>query len=130
VVRDPRHPEGFVRPAVPLSAVVVSGDLVYTSGQVAFDAEGTLVRGGLEEQTTQVFENLSACLAAAGCTLDDVVKVNAYLTDLGQFDAFNRVYAERFSEPYPARTTVGVKLADGLLVEIEAVARVPGSSGT
>jgi enamine deaminase RidA (YjgF/YER057c/UK114 family) len=86
---------------VPLSAVVVSGDFVYTSGQVAFDAEGTLVPGGLEEQTAQVFENLGACLAAAGCTLDDVVKVNAYLTDLGQFDVFNRVYAERFSDPIP-----------------------------
>lgn len=105
---------------------MVSGDLVYTSGQVAFDAQGTLVPGGLEEQTTQVFENLRACLAAAGCTLDDVVKVNAYLTDLAEFDVFNRVYAERFSEPYPARTTVGVKLADGLLVEIEAVARIRG----
>lgn len=130
VARDARHPDGFVRPAVPLSAVVVSGELVYTSGQVAFDAEGTLVPGGLEEQTTQVFQNLSACLATAGCTLDDVVKVNAYLIDLGQFGVFNRVYAERFSEPYPARTTVGVKLADGLLVEIEAVARIPGSNGT
>jgi 2-iminobutanoate/2-iminopropanoate deaminase len=125
VARDARHPEGFVRPPVPLSAVVVSGDFVYTSGQVAFDAEGTLVPGGLEAQTAQVFENLRAYLAAAGCTLDDVVKVNAYLTDLGQFDVFNRVYAERFSEPYPARTTVGVSLADGLLVEIEAVARIP-----
>jgi 2-iminobutanoate/2-iminopropanoate deaminase len=125
VARDARHPEGFVRPAVPLSSVVVSGDLVCTSGQVAFDADGSLVPGGLGEQTTQVFENLRACLATAGCTLDDVVKVNAYLTDLGQFDVFNRVYAERFSEPYPARTTVGVKLADGLLVEIEATARIP-----
>jgi reactive intermediate/imine deaminase len=111
---------------VPLSAVVVRGDFVHTSGQVAFDAEGTLVPGGLEEQTTQVFENLRACLAAAGCTLDDVVKVNAYLTNLGQFDVFNRIYAEQFSEPYPARTTVGVKLVDGLLVEIDAVARIPG----
>jgi 2-iminobutanoate/2-iminopropanoate deaminase len=126
VARDARHPEGFVRPTVPLSAVVVSGDFVYTSGQVAFDAEDTLVSGGLEEQTTQVFENLRACLAAAGCTLADVVKVNAYLTDLGQFDVFNRVYAQRFSEPYPARTTVGVKLVDGLLVEVEVVARIPG----
>jgi 2-iminobutanoate/2-iminopropanoate deaminase len=126
VARDARHPEGFVRPAVPLISVVVSGDFVYTSGQVAFDAEGTLVSGGLEEQTVQVFENLRACLAAAGCALDDVVKVNAYLTDLDQFDVFNRAYAERFTEPYPARTTVGVKLADGLLVEIEAVARIPG----
>jgi len=125
VVRDARHPEGFARPTVPLSSVVVSGDLVYTSGQVAFDPDGALVPGGLEEQTAQVFENLRACLAAAGCTLDDVIKVNAYLTDLGQFDVFNRVYAERFSEPYPARTTVGVKLAGGLLVEVEAVAHIP-----
>jgi 2-iminobutanoate/2-iminopropanoate deaminase len=123
MTRDARHPEGFARPAVPLSAVVVSEDLIYTSGQVAFDAEGTLVPGGLEEQAVQVFENLRACLAAAGCTLDDVVKVNAYLTDLRQFETFNRVYAERFSHPYPARTTVGVALADGLLVEVEAVAR-------
>lgn len=130
MARDARHPEGFARPIVPLSPVVVSEDLVYTSGQVAFDAEGTLVPGGLEEQTAQVFENLRACLAAAGCTLNDVVKVNAYLTDLGQFEAFNRVYAERFSEPYPARTTVGVDLADGLLVEVEAVARIPRSSVT
>ena len=130
MARDARHPEGFARPIVPLSPVVVSEDLVFTSGQVAFDAEGTLVPGGLEEQTAQVFENLRACLAAAGCTLNDVVKVNAYLTDLGQFEAFNRVYAERFSEPYPARTTVGVDLADGLLVEVEAVARIPRSSVT
>lgn len=92
MARDARHPEGFARPAVPLSSVVVSGDLVYTSGQVAFDAEGTLVPGGLEEQTAQVFENLRAFLAAAGCTLDDVVKVNAYLTDLGHFETFNHVY--------------------------------------
>lgn len=128
MVRDARQPEHVARPAPPLSPVIVSEDLVYTSGQVPFDAEGKLVAGGLEEQTAQVFENLGACLAAAGCTLDDVVKVNVYLTDLGRFEAFNRVYAQRFSEPYPARTTVGVRLADGLLVEIEAIARLPRSS--
>lgn len=125
---DARYPEHIARPASPLSPVIVSEDLVYASGQVAFDAEGNLVPGGIEEQTAQVFENLGACLAAAGCTFDDVVKVNAYLTDLGRFAAFNRVYAERFSEPYPARTTVGVDLADGLLIEIDAIARRPRSS--
>jgi reactive intermediate/imine deaminase len=107
---------------------VVSEDLVYTSGQVALDAEGTLVPGGIEEQTAQVFENLSACLATAGCSFDDAVKVNAYLADVGQFEAFDRVYARRFTEPYPARTTVGANLADGFLVEIEVIARLPRSS--
>jgi 2-iminobutanoate/2-iminopropanoate deaminase len=121
--RDGRQPEGVARPIAPYSPVVVSGDLVYTSGQVAFDHEGALVPGGIEEQTRQVLDNLERCLAAAGCGLDDVVKVTAFLADLADFEAFNRVYAERFASPYPARSTVGVRLAEGLLVEIEAVAR-------
>ena len=103
--------------------VVVSGDHVYTAGQVPFDVNGEVVPGGVEEQTRQVFANLRACLEAAGCTFDDVVKVNAFLTDLGNFAAFNAVYAEQFSEPYPVRTTVEAGLAPGLLVEIEVVAR-------
>lgn len=119
------QPEGVARPKAPYSPVVVSGDHVYTAGQVAFDASGTVVSGGVEEQTRQVLANLRACLEAAGCSLADVVKVNAFLTDLGEFDAFNRVYRETFSEPYPARTTVQAGLAPGLLVEIEAVARRP-----
>ena len=105
----------------------MSEDLVFTSGQVAFDAEGNLVPGGIEEQTDQVLDNVGACLAAAGCGFEDVVKVTAFLTDLGHFEAFNRVYADRFAEPYPARSTVGVRLADGLLVEIEAIARRPAA---
>lgn len=119
------QPEGVARPKAPYSPVVVSGDHVYTAGQVAFDASGTVVSGGVEEQTRQVLANLRACLEAAGCSLADVVKVNAFLTDLGEFDAYNRVYRETFSEPYPARTTVQAGLAPGLLVEIEAVARRP-----
>jgi enamine deaminase RidA (YjgF/YER057c/UK114 family) len=72
--------------------------------------------------------NLVACLRAAGCTLDDVVKVSAFLADLDDFEAFNRVYAEHFAPPYPVRTTVRAGLADGLLVEIDAVARKPERS--
>lgn len=123
MTRDGRQPEDVARPRAPYSPVVVSGDLVYTSGQVAFDADGVLVSGEIEEQTRQVIDNLERCLAAAGCELDDVVKVTAFLADLADFEAFNRVYSERFAPPYPARSTVGVRLADGLLVEIEAVAR-------
>ena len=126
MTRDGRQPEDVARPRAPYSPVVVSEDLVYTSGQVAFDTGGVLVSGGIEEQTRQVLDNLERCLAAGGCELGDVVKVTAFLADLGDFEAFNRVYSERFAPPYPARSTVGVRLADGLLVEIEAVARRAG----
>jgi len=124
MARDARFPDG-ARPAAPYSPAVVSGDNVYTAGQVAFDADGNIVPGGVAEQTRQVFANLERCLGAAGCSLDDVVKVNAYLTDLASFDDFNAIYREMFSEPYPARTTVQAGLVTGLLVEIEAVARRP-----
>jgi 2-iminobutanoate/2-iminopropanoate deaminase len=112
-------------PKPPYSPVVVSGDLVYTAGQVAHDAAGSLVEGGIEEQTRQTLENVRTCLAAGGCTLDDVIKVNAYLVDLGDFDGYNRVYTEFFSQPYPARTSVQAGLPPGILIEIEAVARQP-----
>ena len=85
-----------------------------------------MVAGGIAEQTTQVLANLRACLAAAGCDLDDVQKVNVFLADLADFEAFNAVYREAFSAPYPARTTVQVGLPPGLLIEVEAVARLPG----
>lgn len=126
MARDARQPEGLTPPGPPYSPVVVAGDLVFTAGQVAFDASGRLMAGGIEEQTTQVLDNVERCLAAAGCSMDDVVKVTVFLSDLRDFDTFNRVYARRFVPPYPARSTVGVQLADGLLVEIEAVARTSG----
>jgi 2-iminobutanoate/2-iminopropanoate deaminase len=116
-------PEGVSRPDYPYSPGVVSGDLVYTAGQVANDANGKIVSDEIEAQTRQVLDNLRAVLQAAGCDLSDVIKVNAYLTDLANFPVYNDVYREYFSEPYPARTTVGAPLAPGYLVEIEAVAR-------
>lgn len=111
------------RETLPYSPVVVSGDLVFTAGQVAFDAEGRLAAGGIDEQVRQTLENLRAVLTAVGCGLPDVVKVTAFLADLGTFEAYNAVYREFFSPPYPARTTVGAALPPGILVEIEAVAR-------
>jgi 2-iminobutanoate/2-iminopropanoate deaminase len=121
--RQALQPDGVAAPKPPFSSVVVSGDLVYTAGQVAYDADGSLVAGGIEEQTRQTLENVRACLEAAGCTLDDVMKVTAFLADLGDFDGYNSVYREFFSEPYPARTSVQAGLPDGVLVEIEAFAR-------
>ena len=124
MTRRTPQPDGIVRPAAPYSPVVVDGDLVYTAGQVGFDERGEVVAGGIEAQTRRALENLTACLRAGGAELSDVMKVNAYLADLGDFPAFNDIYREFFAEPYPARTTVGVALPGGLLVEIEAVARV------
>lgn len=118
------QPEGVARPQAPYTPVVVDGGLVYTAGQVGFDEHGELVAGGIEEQARQALANMTACLRAAGAELSDVLKVNAYLSDLGDFPGFNAAYNEFFTEPYPARTTVGVSLPAGLLVEIEAVARI------
>jgi len=119
------QPDGLARPAGPYSPVVESGDLVFTAGQVAHDLDGNLIEGGIEEQTRRAIENVRTCLEAAGCGLGDVLKVSAFLVDLDDFPAFNAVYREYFSEPYPVRTTVGVSLPGGILVELDAVAR-PG----
>jgi 2-iminobutanoate/2-iminopropanoate deaminase len=123
VPRQALQPEGMARPTPPYSPVVVSGDTVYTAGQVAHDARGNIVEGGIVAQTRRALENVRTCLEAAGCTLDDVVKVNAFLADLGDFPGYNEAYVEFFAEPYPARTSVQAGLPPGLLVEIEVIAR-------
>ena len=121
--RQALQPEGLAVPKPPYSPVVVSGDTVYTAGQIGNDPEGNLVEGGIAEQARRTLENVRTCLDAAGCTLDDVVKVNAYLADLGDFPSYNEVYVEFFSKPYPARTSVQAGLPPGVLIEIEAIAR-------
>ena len=125
MTRDARQPDDVVVPKPPYSPVVVAGDLVFTAGQVAFDASGTLVEGGIVEQTRQAMENLSRCLAAAGCSLEGVVKTTVFLSDLANFAGCNEEYGRHLTPPYPARSTVEVGLAEGLLVEIEAVAQRP-----
>ena len=125
MTRHALQPEGLATPKAPYSPVVISGDHVFTAGQVGFDETGELVPGGIAEQTRQALENVRRCLRAAGCELADVVKVTAFLADLGEFAAYNDVYRGYFDAPYPARTTVQAGLPAGLLVEIEAVARKP-----
>lgn len=109
----------------PYSHAVAAGEIVYLSGQTPLDPKtGKLVEGDVGAQTAQCFENLANVLAAAGLTLDDVVKVNVFLTDIGDFAAMNAVYATKFAAPYPARSTVGVAaLPLGARVEIEMIAR-------
>jgi 2-iminobutanoate/2-iminopropanoate deaminase len=109
----------------PYSHAIISGEFVFLSGQTPIDAAtGALVSGSIGDQTGQCFRNLLAVLDAGGLTFDDVVKVNVFLTDMENFSAMNEVYAEHFSKPYPARTTIGVaSLPLGADVEIELVAR-------
>lgn len=108
----------------PLSPAVVIEDFVYLSGQVGIDpATGAIVEGGIEAQTRQTMENIKALLAAEGLTPDHVVKSLCFLTDVANFTAMNGVYKTYFADPKPARSTVGITLADpALLVEIEVIA--------
>lgn len=114
-------------PVGPYSQAIVSGDKVFTAGQLGIDpATGKLVGEGVEEQTRQALRNLQAVLAAAGTSLENAVKVTVFLTDMGNFPLMNRVYAEFFPKDPPARTCVGVAaLPMGAAVEIEVVAALP-----
>lgn len=118
------NPDTLVTPGAPYHAVVRKGNIVTTSGQIAFDVNGNLVgEGDIATQTRQTLENVKHALEAAGATLDDVVKTTVFLTDMANFTGMNEVYAEFFGESKPARSTVGVELAlPTLLVEIEATA--------
>ena len=117
------HTEQAPAAVGPYSQAVRHGDLVFLSGQVGLDpATGKLVEGGVEAQARQVFRNLAAVCQAAGGELDDLVKVNIYLTDMANFAAVNAVMAEHFTQPYPARATVSVvALPVGAEVEVEGV---------
>jgi endoribonuclease L-PSP, putative len=110
----------------PYSQAVRIGNLLFTSGQIPLTPEGELAPGGIEEQTHQVFRNLQAVLAAAGCGLSDVVKATVFLKDMNEFAAFNAVYASYFGDHKPARSTVEVaRLPRDVKVEIELIAAVP-----
>ena len=120
----PLTSDRLAKPVGPFSPAVREGDRVYTSGQVAQDpATGKLIAGGVAAQTEQILHNLAVILRAADKSLDDVVKVNVYLTDIRDFAEMNDVYAKHFAPPYPARTTVAVAaLPLGAQVEMEAIA--------
>lgn len=109
------------------SQAVRVGETVYLSGQIPLLPETMqLVEGDFAAQTRQVFENLKAVCEAAGGSLNDIVKLNAYLTDLSNFSIFNEVMAHYFSAPYPARAAIGVaSLPRGAQVEADAVMVLP-----
>ena len=110
-------------PAGPYSHAVVAGGFVYVSGQGPIDPETGTMPDAFVDQVRQTLRNVQTILEAAGSSLDDVVKVNAYVTDLTRFAEFNEVYKEFFENDPPARTTVAAALL-GMLVEIDCVATV------
>lgn len=105
------------------SQAVRAGSLVFLSGQIPLDPTTMqLVSTEPAAQIEQVFRNLAAVAVAAGCTLQDTVKLNVYLTDLGNFALVNEIMARHFSPPYPARAALGVlALPRGALVEVDAI---------
>ena len=108
----------------PYSQAIEVNGFVFASGQIPIDpATGSFVEGGVQEQTRQALTNAGQILQEAGTDLSHVVKTTVYLADMADFAAMNEVYAQFFSEPYPARSAVAVKdLPKGALVEVEVLA--------
>ncbi len=112
---------------LPYSSYVRAGDFIFLSGLVAFGDDMEIVSGGIGAETRRILSVAEGILRQAGCTLEDVVKVNICLPDPDDFDAFNAVYAEFFPKKPPARATICAGLTIGAKVEIEFIAHRPSS---
>lgn len=112
----------------PYSQAVKTGNLIFISGQIPLNpSTGDLVSGSIEDEANQVLNNLKSICEAAGYSLEDVVKITIFLTDLSNFASVNEVMKQHFQEPYPARATVEVSaLPLGVNVEIEAIVSTNG----
>jgi 2-iminobutanoate/2-iminopropanoate deaminase len=113
-------------PIGPYSQAVIAGNLLFASGQIAIDPNsGTVIPGGIEEQTRLVLNNISAVLEKANLTLKNVIKTTIYLKDMNDFSKMNEVYSEFFTENFPARSAVEVsRLPKDVQVEIECIAAI------
>ncbi|HET9334390.1 MAG TPA: RidA family protein [Gemmatimonadota bacterium] len=110
----------------PYSQAIVTGNLVFTAGQLGGDPRSGQLPEGIEAQTLQALRNIASVLEAAGAGWKDVVKTTVFLADMSDFAAFNAVYAEVLEEPFPARSTVeAAALPKGARIEIDAVAVRP-----
>ena len=114
----------------PYSQAIEANGMIFASGQIPIDpATGQFVEGGIKEQTRQALTNARNILQAAGTDMENVIKTTVYLSDINNFAAMNEVYAQFFTEPFPARSAVAVKdLPKGALVEIEVLAIKPDNS--
>ncbi len=107
----------------PYSQAIKTGNLIFTSGQIPFTAEGKLVSADVKEQTLQSLQNLKNILEKAGTGMDNIIKCTVFISDMDQFAQVNEVYQQFFNEPYPARSCVEVaRLPKDVKVEIEAIA--------
>ena len=124
-MRKPVTTDKAPRPVGPYSQAIVEGDFIFLAGQGPGNpVTGQLEMGTIQQQTTRTLENIKAILEAAGSSLDNVVKCNVYLGDIGDFAAMNEVYKQYFTAPPPARTTIQAgALPGGIAVEIECIAR-------
>ncbi len=116
-----------------ISQGVRSGNMVYVSGQVAFDREGNVVgRDDMAAQARQVFENIRAILAEAGATMDDVLKITAFITDMSRYADYSAARSEAFPNDVPASATVATPtlVLPELLVEVEAIAEIGSGART
>lgn len=119
IVSTPNAPQAIG----PYSQAILTGNMLFTSGQIALRSDGSFNDGDIKWQTIQVLTNLKAVLNEAGCEFSDVVKTTVFLSDMDNFATMNEVYAQFFGESKPARSTVAVKtLPKNALVEIECVA--------
>jgi 2-iminobutanoate/2-iminopropanoate deaminase len=123
-VREPVTTSAAPAAIGPYSQAIKAGDFLFASGQIPLDpATGTLVTGGIAEQTHQVLKNLAGVLGAAGIGFDRVVKTTVYLSDMSDFAAVNEIYATYFPQPAPARATIqAARLPRDVKVEIDLVA--------
>jgi 2-iminobutanoate/2-iminopropanoate deaminase len=110
-------------PAGPYSQGIICGDRIYIAGQGPVNVETNIVPLTIREQTRQTLINIKNILEEGGSSLEKVVKVSVFLTDLKYFEEFNTVYNEFFKKPYPARTTIGCQL-NNILVEIDVIAEI------
>lgn len=123
VKREIIHTDGAPEAIGTYSQAVKAGNTIYLSGQIPLIPETMeLVEGDMEAQVRRVFDNLSAVTAAAGGSLNDIAKLNIFLTDLSHFALVNEIMASYFQQPYPARAAVGVaSLPKGVPVEMDAI---------
>ena len=123
---DVHHPDrdiSFVTGAY--SDAVSTGGFLFVSGQASVDFKtSTFILGTIEEETQRTLENIKAIVEAGGATMEDVVKCTVHLSDISEFDRYNKVYAAYFPGIKPARTTVQSVLAEGIKVEIDCIARL------
>lgn len=110
------------QPIGPYSQAIKTGNFIFLSGQLGIDSAGNL-KQGIQEQTHQIFSNISAILAQVNSSIDSIIKTTIYLININDFAQVNEIYQSYFQQPYPARTTIEVSsLPKSALVEIDAIA--------